>query len=208
LAAKKIAPKTSLGTLMLAVGFVDILWPFFLLLDWEHVRVQPGITAVTPLDFYDYPISHSLVSGVIWALVFSGVYFGLTRYKAGALAVGLGVVSHWFLDFFSHGPDMPVVFGSGAGKYGLGLWYSIPATLMVEVAMFVVGIWIYTRATKPLDGIGRWGFAGFMAFLCLIYVANIFGPPPPSEFAIGVFGALTLPLFAIPYWIDRHRVTQ
>ena len=69
LAAKKAAPKISLGTLFFSVSLVDLLWPFFLLFDLEHVRISPGITVVTPLDFYDYPITHSLVTSLGWSLL-------------------------------------------------------------------------------------------------------------------------------------------
>ncbi len=62
-AAKKFAPALSLGALMIASQFLDLLWPSLLLLDVEQVRIYPGITAVTPLDFYNYPISHSLFDG-------------------------------------------------------------------------------------------------------------------------------------------------
>ena len=51
LGAKKAAPKVSLGTLVLAAQLADLLWPLFLLLGWERVRIVPGITRVTPLDF-------------------------------------------------------------------------------------------------------------------------------------------------------------
>ena len=49
LAAKKVAPRTSLGTLVMAAQFVDLLWPLFLLLGGERVIIAPGTTAVTPL---------------------------------------------------------------------------------------------------------------------------------------------------------------
>ena len=48
LAAKRLAPGTSLGTLFFAAQFLDLIWPIFLLLGLEHVRVVPGITAVSP----------------------------------------------------------------------------------------------------------------------------------------------------------------
>jgi hypothetical protein len=47
-AAKSVAPKASLGALFLAAQFLDLLWPTFLLLGIEHVRVVPGATVVTP----------------------------------------------------------------------------------------------------------------------------------------------------------------
>ena len=64
LAAKRVAPRTSLGTLAVAVEFADLLWPIFLLLGWEQVRIVPGMTVVTPLDFVSYPISHSLLADI------------------------------------------------------------------------------------------------------------------------------------------------
>ena len=67
LAAKRMAPKTSLGTLILAAQFLDVLWPVFVLLGIEHVRIAPGVTRVSPLDFTDYPISHSLLMATVWA---------------------------------------------------------------------------------------------------------------------------------------------
>jgi hypothetical protein len=53
LAAKEASPRTSLGTLFIATQFIDLLWPLFVLLGVEHVRIAPGATIVTPLDFYD-----------------------------------------------------------------------------------------------------------------------------------------------------------
>ena len=75
LALKRAAPRTSLGILVAAPQLLDLLWPWFLLLGWEHVRIEPGNTAFTPLAFDSYPISHSLLMAVVWA----GVFVLLTR---------------------------------------------------------------------------------------------------------------------------------
>ena len=88
LAAKKIAPKTNLGVLIAAAVFLDLIWPLFLLLGVEEVIIDPGNTAVTPLDFVSYPWSHSLLMSVGWGVILGGVYFMLTRYKIGAIMVG------------------------------------------------------------------------------------------------------------------------
>lgn len=208
LAAKKLAPRTSLGTLFLSVGFVDVLWPFFVLFGWEHARIEPGNTVVTPLDFYDYPYSHSLVAGIGWALFFGGIYFAMTRYRRGAVVVGLGVLSHWVLDALSHRPDMPIWLNNEGPKVGLGLWNSLVATLIVETAMYLIAIAIYVKATRPRDKTGTWSLVTFLATLFMIYLGNIFGPPPPSAEFIGYMAPAILALFAWPYWIDRHRVTQ
>jgi hypothetical protein len=50
LAAKKAAPEVSLGLLLGAAVWLDLVWPIFLLTGLEDVRIDPGITAFTPLD--------------------------------------------------------------------------------------------------------------------------------------------------------------
>ena len=42
LAAKRLAPRTSLGTLFAAPTLADLLWPLLLLLGWEQSHVVPG----------------------------------------------------------------------------------------------------------------------------------------------------------------------
>ena len=66
IAAKRAAPRASLGTLIAAAAFLDLVWPVLVLLGLERVVVEPGATAFTPLDFEHYPISHSLVMSVAW----------------------------------------------------------------------------------------------------------------------------------------------
>ena len=207
LAAKKVAPKTSLLWLVAAPGLLDLLWPVFLALGLEEVRIAPGITAVTPLDFVSYPWSHSLVMTLAWSSLAAAAYFVSTHYAAGALAIALGVTSHWVLDWVSHRPDMPLAPWSGT-KAGLGLWNSVPATLAVEGLLFGAGIWLYSRTTEARDAKGRWILASFVAFLAVVYVANVFGPPPPSVRALT---AVSFTLFLIPLWagwFDRHRAVR
>jgi len=90
---------------------------------------------------------------------------------------------------------------------GLGLWNSVPATLVTELLLVAVGLFLYTRTTRAGDRTGGWAFWGLVGFLGLVYVGNMVGPPPPSETAIAW---VTLGLWLIvPWaaWIDRHRVT-
>jgi membrane-bound metal-dependent hydrolase YbcI (DUF457 family) len=135
-AAKRFAPRSSEAVLLAAPLLADILWPVFLLLGWEQVRIDPGNTRYTPLDFVSYPWSHSLLMLCVWASVFSGIYYEITRYRAGAIAIWIGVVSHWVLDWVTHRPDMPLY--PGGARYGLGLWNSIAGTMLVEFLMFGV----------------------------------------------------------------------
>ncbi len=202
--AKAVAPKTSLGSLFLAAQFIDLLWPSFLLMGLEDVRIEPGITRVTPLDFSHYPISHSLLAVLCWAVLFAAVYGLVRRYPRGALVLGLAVVSHWFLDLVVHRPDLPLYPGSNH-LYGLGLWSSLGATLAVELPVFALGLWLYLRTTTAVDGAGRWGLWGLVIFLLAIYFANLFGEPPPNVTILAWVGQAQWLLVAWAYWVDRHR---
>ena len=203
LAAKKAVPKVSLGTTLCAAEFLDLVWPVLLLFGVEHFHIAPGITKVTPLDFYDYPYSHSLVFALGWSALFGGVHFAFKRDGRAALVIGAVVFSHWVCDVIVHRPDMPVL---PHGPYlGLGIWNSVPATLCLEGAMFLAGLWLYTRMTAAKDGVGRWGFWSFIAFTLAIYVGNVFGPPPPNESVVAWMGLSQGLMVAWIAWADRHR---
>lgn len=201
--AKRIAPSVSLGTLFLAAQLADLLWPAFLLLGIERVAIVPGITRVTPLDFEHYPYSHSLLMVFVWAAAFALVYHLARRSRKGAVVVGIVVVSHWFLDLLMHRPDLPLYPGPSP-LVGIGLWDSLAATLALELAIFGGGLWLYLRTTRPRDAVGRWALWGLVAFLLVIYAANVFGPPP-SVTAIAWAGNAMWLLIVWGYWIDRHR---
>jgi len=202
--AKKVAPKTSLGTLFAAAAFLDLVWPVLVLAGDERVAVAPGATAFTPLDFEHYPISHSLVMSVVWGAVFGTVYFLVRRDRRAAAVLGALVVSHWALDAVVHRPDLPLTLG-GDARIGLGLWNSITGTLAVELAMFAAGLWSYVRATRADDGIGGVGLAVFVLFLLVIYAGAAFGPPPPSANAIAWSDMGQWLVVLLAAWIDRHR---
>jgi hypothetical protein len=205
LAAKKLAPRTSLGTLVMAAQFVDLLWPIFLLLGVERVIVAPGTTAVTPLDFISYPLSHSLLADIGWASLFAGIYKMVKQDTRGAVCLWFVVISHWLLDALSHQPDLPLYPGSSI-YIGLGLWNSRLWTILVESLIFIVGARLYARATHPRDRTGALAFRSFIALLFFVYLLNILGPPPPSEKAVA-FSALGIWLFVVwAYWLDRHRL--
>ena len=95
LAAKKPAPKVSLGTLFIAAQFLDLIWPIFLLLGIETVKIVPSTTAFLRLDLHDYPLSHSLLTVIGWSVAIGGVHYAMKRYTRGALILGVAVFSHW-----------------------------------------------------------------------------------------------------------------
>lgn len=206
LGAKKASPRTSLGTLLLAAQWSDLIWPVFLALGWERVRIVPGITDVSPLDFTRYPISHSLLAEFGWALILAGIYLVFRKNGRGALVIWACIMSHWLLDFVVHRPDLPLYLGSE--QFGLGLWNSLAGTLLVEGGLFALGVFIYTRTTRPQDKIGEYSLKTFVGVLVLIYLVSLIGPPPPSTRAVAWAGIFSWIFVAWAYWIDQHRTTK
>jgi hypothetical protein len=203
MAAKRAAPRTSLGTLVAAAVWLDLVWPVLLLAGVERVRIDPGNTAVTPLDFERYPFTHGALAVAAWSVAFGAAYLRRTGYRRGALVAGALVASHWVLDAVVHRPDLPLAWDGV--KAGLGLWNSLPATLALELGLLSAGAIVYARAFPPRDATGRRALAGLLAFLLAVYAANVLGPPPPSPRAIAVGGLAQWLFVAWAAWIDRHR---
>ena len=203
-ASKRFGPRTNMALLIAAPLFADLLWPFFLLLGWEKVRIDPGNTRFTPFDLVWFPWSHSLLMTLVWATVFALIYYAFTRYRTGACVIWIGVASHWILDWITHRPDMPLY--PGGARYGLGLWNSVPGTLIVELSMFAVGLWVYMRTPHPKDRIGRYAFLAFAALLLVSYIGDRFSSPPNGTGDIawpGIIAAAILLPWA--WWFDHHR---
>lgn len=202
-AAKKAAPKVSLGTLVFSAQFADMLWPTLLLLGIEKVRIVPGLLPASPFDFTSYPISHSLAAQLGWGVHVGFIYFAMRRDGGSALVVGGLVPTHWLLDFIAHRPDLPIF--PGGQKYGLGMWQSIPLTISVEYILFAVGIALYVSATRAKDATGNLALWSLVGLLGVLYPASLLGPPPPSVQAL-VWSAIAIWL-TVPWaaWADQHR---
>jgi membrane-bound metal-dependent hydrolase YbcI (DUF457 family) len=206
LAAKRAVPRVSLAMLIAAAQLADILWPVFIAIGLEQVRIAPGFTAFTPFDFISYPYSHSLLFLILWGLLLGFGYRAATGDRRAFFILAALVVSHWVLDFVTHARDMPLYPGSE--KFGLVLWRSIPATMALELAMYAVGLWVYLRATRARDGIGRWGFLSLAVFLVIVYVASI-GTAPPSVLALAFSALAGIVLLTVwSWWADRHRAPR
>jgi len=203
--AKKFAPQVSLGILFLASQLADLIWPNLVLLGTETLRIQPGVTVMTPLDFTSYPYSHSLVALLLWSLVFALSYLALSRagLKA-AFVLAVMVLSHWILDVLSHRPDMPITLGESP-KIGAGLWNYPIVAIPFELLLYGIGVWMYQRLTRPLNRKGNIGFWSLVLFLLAVYVANVSGPPPPSPMAVAWSAQAMWLIIVWGFWVDRNR---
>jgi hypothetical protein len=204
-AAKKAVPRISLAMLFVAAQLADLIWPVLVAVGVERVRIDPGNTAFTPLDFVSYPYSHSLGTLVLWGLALGVTYRVAARRNGRTIAVlAMLVISHFLLDWITHRADLPLY--PGGPKVGLGLWNHVAATVVVETALFATGVWIYATATRPRDNPGRWGFLSLVGALYVLYVINFFSPPPPSVLALSIAalaGAAVILVWS--WWVDLHR---
>jgi len=203
-AAKRWAPRTSLATLMLAPLLADVLWPVLVLAGVEKVRIVPGFTAINALALDDFPWSHSLLMDLVWAALLGALVARGAGGRRAGVVVGIGVVSHWVLDWITHAPDMPL--WPGGPEFGLALWNSVPGTMIVESLMFAVGVWLYLGATRATDGIGAVALWALVALLVISYAAQPFMGTPPSVRAVVVSGLIFEAVsLAWVWWLDRHR---
>ena len=189
-AARRRRP--GLGTLFIAAQLVD--WAFFLfvLLDVEKMRMVPGISAVSPLDLYSMPYTHSLVGALGWSAGFAVLIWLVLRDGTAGLLAGAVVFSHWLLDLLVHVPDLTVAGGSS--KFGLGLWNYPEIEMPLELAITFGALWFYVRARQPL--LGRALVLG--ALMLALQLFNWFGPvatevtPATTYLAFVAYGLITL----------------
>jgi hypothetical protein len=203
LAAKRFAPGTSLGILIAASILLDLLWPILVLMGWEHVSIVDSPNPFLRLQFDSYPISHGLVAVVGWATLFASIYFGLVRYVAGAIAIWVGVISHWLLDYVVHLEDLPLY--AGGQLVGLAWWNRPRMMIAIELVLLAGGVAFYLLRTRAKDKIGSYGFVAFVVIIIALYGVVVFGPAPPSvnKLAIGALSSLLFVPFA--WWFDSHR---
>src|SRR5258707_10571962 len=117
-AAKRFAPRTSLGTLFLAVQLLDVLFAIFVLAGVEKLRIVPGFTQYNPYDLYYMPYSHSLAGALAWAVAAGLLTLALGGRRA-ALWVAAAGFSHFMLDVPIHPPHLPLV-GKNTPQKGFG----------------------------------------------------------------------------------------
>jgi hypothetical protein len=205
LGTKKAAP-VSLGLLFMAVQFLDLLWPAFLLSGVEHAAINTTPGTKMPLVFTDYPYSHSLLMAIVWSILFGGVYWMIKGNTKYAFILGLCVISHWLLDFIVHIPDLPLYPGASSPKVGLGLWQSPLIEFLLEVVMFLIGLILYLRTTKAKNRTGSIVFWVLIILLVVSSLANYFSPPPSSISSVAWTAELMWLFVILGFWADRNRV--
>ena len=202
-AAKRVEPKVSLGTWVLAAVFADLVAFVLMIAGVERFLTVPGVTSNRFIG--EIPYSHSLLMDVVWAALFTGVYFLRRHYPRGAWLLFVVVMSHWVLDLVSHRQDVQLAPGPHPA-FGLGLWNSLRATWIVEGGLWLAAIILYVRATR---GAKLWGVFVFWIGIILFTLAwngNIRAGVDPNAVRAGIGGLIFFSLMvAWAYVVNRSR---
>jgi hypothetical protein len=141
----------------------------------------------------------------VWAAMLAAAYFARRRYPRGAWVLFAAVLSHWLLDWIAHRPDMPLVPGTRT-YFGMGLWTSIPATILIEGGFWLLAVILYARAYGPKGRAGIYAYWSVITILTLAWYGNIAGPPPrdphTAPYVSLIFFSLAV---AWAYWMNRLR---
>jgi hypothetical protein len=137
---------------MLATHWLDVFFvPLFLL----------GVETITPIDpadpnAYGGGVIHAIYThSLVGALILSGVAGALAWWRWSrtvGITVGLVAFSHWILDLIVHHPDLPILPGNAGNLplLGFGLWGMPTAAALVELALVLVGGYLYYRSATTL----------------------------------------------------------
>ncbi|MGZ5932475.1 MAG: hypothetical protein ACXWLW_09970 [Rhizomicrobium sp.] len=180
LAAKPLEQRLPLWLLFLAVQWLDIGWSALVMLNVEKLRIVKGFTQGSSLDLYYMPFTHGLIGALALSAVLGAIacVFFRERRTAIVLVVAGAVFSHWMLDLVVHVPDQPLLGDSY--KVGFGLWRHVWISFPLEIALIVVGAWIYARAVPSASRFGDAFLWLFVAFMAAIETYAAFGPEPSS----------------------------
>ena len=198
-ARHKDAP--SLPVLFVGAQLVD--WAFFglLLTGAEKMRVTPGISVMNPMDLYHMPYTHSLLGSALFATLFGGLVFLVSKNRMAGIISGLVVLSHWFLDLLVHVPDLTLI--GSPPKLGLGLWNHPAIEMPLELALTFGSLGLYAKIARPKT----LPLAALAGVMLLFQAVNWFGPVEPevttgtSLLAFFAFGLITL----AAWWVYRSE---
>ena len=201
--AKRSEPRLSLGTALFAPILSDLVLFVLVIVGLERIEFGTGAGAAAYFHAINISYSHSLLMTAMWGALLAGAFYLWRRNTRGPWIVFVGVLSHWLLDVVSHVPDMPLAPGLQT-VFGLGLWRSIPATIVVEGGLWFTALFLYAR-TLPRARVIFWLVfgAGFLV-LTLAWLQNIMGPPPENPATAPFASLIFLTLVVLwGFWLNR-----
>jgi membrane-bound metal-dependent hydrolase YbcI (DUF457 family) len=206
-AAKRLAPEISMGILVFAANFPDIIWSIAIILGIENAHIASDSSVFTPVGLNYYAISHSFVVSIVLSVLFANLYWWKKKDVTGALVIGGAGFSHWLLDFVTAPSTLPLFPGSSM-NLGLGLLSSMTSRLLVEELLLVIGVLLYLSITKLKKKIKLYGFATFVLLISATYIVSNMKQIEFGERLLGEFVVFTLVLPVWAQWFDENSETE
>jgi membrane-bound metal-dependent hydrolase YbcI (DUF457 family) len=152
--AKSVDHRAPLWSLMLATQWLDVVFIPLFLLGIETIETLPGGGYGKVVIHADY--THSLIGALVLSAAFGAVAWWRWDRRLGLL-LGAVAFSHWVLDLIVHRGDMPILPGNAGDLplLGFGLWRVPVASILLEAALLLLGVFLYWRAarsTQPRPG--------------------------------------------------------
>jgi membrane-bound metal-dependent hydrolase YbcI (DUF457 family) len=178
LLVKRRYPSVALAPILVSVQAMELAWVAFNYLGFERTTTEATVRSVADVHLAYIPYSHSVGTAfgaaiLAWLIIEKG--FG--RSTLGR-AVGLGIVSHLFLDLATHGHDIVLWPGWSTPKLGLGLYEAAPFAAFIVEFLYGVFCW-YVYKGRP----------SLLAFICIGNIANLSflsaAIPGPEEYLAG-----------------------
>jgi hypothetical protein len=195
---KKRVKEIPLWLFFISVQLVDILAFLFVLLGVERIRYYETANPFLRTSIEYVPFTHSLSGNFIIALIVFLIFWKLKN-KIWALALSLGVLSHWFFDVIVHTPDMPLFFDSF--KIGMGLWQFPWVAFLFELTLLILAGYYLLKGS---DKIKR--HVILVVLLIALYAAMFFAPV--SEATPVQASILSISLYSVfatlAYWSERE----
>ena len=144
---KSRQPQVPLWALMLSTQLLDVVFVGLYAAGIEGLRSVDGGPAGYGELIITADYSHSLVGALGISLVAALVTM-IAWGRRNGIIIGAMVFSHWILDLVVHRADMAVLPGNSGGlpRLGLGLWEWPWVSAAIELAMILVGAFLYYHA--------------------------------------------------------------
>jgi membrane-bound metal-dependent hydrolase YbcI (DUF457 family) len=164
--------RVPLWALMLATAWLDVVFIPLYLLGIETIEKAPDATGSYGGSIIHANYTHSLIGAAILSVLF-GWFFSRWWGERAGIVLGAVAFSHWILDLIVHRGDMPVLMGNVGHlpTLGFGLWRYPAITALIELALVLVGSFLYWRAARDVSARGdkAIGRADFSAALVLLF---------------------------------------
>lgn len=202
---KKKAKEIPLWLIFISVQLVDFLCFIFIISKIERMKFLPNQNPWLRTHLEYFPYSHSLFLNVILALIVLFVFWKFKN-KIWGIILSIAVLSHWFIDFLVHTPDLPLFFNSY--KVGLGLWHLPWIAFSAEILLVILGgYYLYKNSGKVFRPI-------ILIALMVVVLCGMFFSQDPEIATTNMAMRAIIPLVVnsifvvLAYWVELKKESK